>query len=130
MDSFFSALFEFGGGFASSSATELQQYVYVPVGFILIFFTMLVCASYYKIFDAPTYHRFWHWLILGGCTMGGMFLIAWIYTISAFKTQSLEAGFTEYANFLVSVCLFSLVFFTLWSFVFKLFSVNRRKTPF
>ena len=130
MKDFFANLFEFWGSFASDAADDLLEHVYTPIAFIMLVVVALVCLFYYKILDKPSFHRYWHWLIVWACTTAGMFIISWIYTDGTFKKQDLEHSVTDYANFLIAVCLYTTGLFFAFSLLFKQFSINRRRTPF
>jgi len=126
----FAALFEFFGSFVSEASYDLYDFVYQPVGFIMLIVTLLSVLSYYIFFDRPRFHRWWHWLIVVAITAGVMFGISLAYIISTFNAEGLNYRFVDYLNFLIAVSLVTSLFFTLFSLVIKRFSVSRAKTPF
>lgn len=130
MKDIFAAFFEFFGSFVSEAAYDLYDFVYQPVGYIMLVFTMLSVLSYYIFFDRPRFHRWWHWLIIMAVTALAMFAIAIVYVISTFNAEGLYYEFVEYLNFLIAVTIVTAFFFTIFSLIVKNFSVNRTKTPF
>lgn len=130
MKDFIAKIFEFGGSFLSIAADDLYEYVYTPMAWIILALTLLVALGYYKLFDRPRFHRWWHWGIVMGITTVVAVAIAIFYIISAFKEQGLEYGLTAYMEYLIAVALIAIVLFFLLSMIIKPFSINRTKTPF
>lgn len=123
--------FEFGGSFLSIAADDLYDYVYTPMAFIMLAFVVLSTLAYYIFFDRPRFHRWWHWLTIMGVTVALVFVIGIIYTTSAFNNQGLvDYGILDYVEFLITLILYSALFFFLFSLIIKGFSTNRTKTPF
>lgn len=123
--------FEFGGSFLSIAADDLYDYVYTPMAFIMLAFVVLSTLAYYIFFDRPRFHRWWHWLTIMGVTVALVFVIGIIYTTSAFNNQGLvDYGILDYVEFLITLILYSALFFFIFSLIIKGFSTNRTKTPF
>lgn len=130
MKDLFANIFEFGGSFRGDYANELYDFIYVPVGFILIAVALVSTLSYYKLFDRPRFHRWWHWLIVLTITAFLMLIIAIMYTDGVFNKEGLDIGVGDYVEFLITCFLNTIILFFLFSVLIKNFSINRRRTPF
>jgi hypothetical protein len=130
MKDIFANIFEFGGSFRGDYANELYDFVYVPIGFGLIFLVLLSSIVYYKIFDRPRFHRWWHWLSVLVLTSLVMLVVALLYTNGIFEKEGLDIGVGDYADFLIAVFINTAVLFFIFSILLKSFSINRSRTPF
>lgn len=130
MKDLFANIFEFGGSFRGEFSDYLYDFVYTPVGFILIFVALLSVLAYYKIFDRPRFHRWWHWLIVMAATAFVMLIIAIAYTMGVINREAPDTSIGDYVDFFISAFLYTAFFFALLSLLVKNFSINRRRTPF
>jgi membrane protease YdiL (CAAX protease family) len=130
MKDLFANIFEFGGSFRGEYADILYDFVYVPVGFILIFVALLSTLGYYKLFDRPRFHRWWHWLMVLTLTAFVMVIIAILYTNGVINREAPDTYIGNYVDFLIAVFLITAILFFLYSILIKNFSINRRRTPF
>jgi hypothetical protein len=130
MKDLFANLFEFWGSFASISADDLYDLAYTQLGLMLVGITFLVVLGYYRIFDSPRFHRWWHWLIVLASTSIAMFFIAWMYVAGRFVKEGLFYQIFDYLEFLIAIVIYSAIIFAIFSILVKRFSINRRKTPF
>lgn len=123
--------FEFGESFVSILANDLYEYVYTPMAWIMLAIVLISALAYYVFFDRPRFHRWWHWLIVMGLTMGVVLITGIIYTTSAFNSQGLvDYMILDFIEFLIALVLYTALLFFLFSLLLKQFSTNRTKTPF
>ncbi len=123
--------FEFGESFVSILANDLYDYVYTPMAWIMLAIALISTLAYYVFFDRPRFHRWWHWLIVMGVTVGVVLITGIIYTTSAFNSQGIvDYGISDFIEFLIALVLYTALVFFLFSLFLKRFSTNRTKTPF
>jgi|GEM_PF-2791954 len=134
MNDFFAMFFEFFGTVTSNATDDLWELVYLPAGFLWLFATLVWVVLYYQGFFVYRKKARWDtriswflWMIISACltTIG-----IWMLTISQFRNDDLEYGFSDYAEFLCMAFLWSLIAYFIFSICLKFSNPARRKIPF
>lgn len=134
MNDFFAMFFEFFGTVTCDASNDLWELVYVPGGFIWLLATLVWVMLYYQGFFVYRKKARWDtrgswviWMLLSSVLTT---VAVWIFTVSQFKNEDLPYSFSEYAEFLCMVFLWSLVAYFLFSVLLKFTNPARRKIPF
>lgn len=129
MNDIFANLFELFG-YCNAADDLYETMLYQTNGIIMLALSATAVALYYYILDSPRYVKSYHWAVWGLVTASLTLLSTWFLTSSTFANEGLDYFFSDYANFVIGAFAYSLMFFFIFSLLFKWKSPNRRRTPF
>lgn len=137
MNDFFANLYEMFGTFVGAFNTDMfQEAFYLPLGIIMLLSAIVVPLIYYYVLNHPRWNRWYHWLLFGLGTSFLNFVIDWVLAqdklIAYYNQAQQEMPYTWDNFFLLSLMGFfwTMVFFFIFSFLFKWGSRNCKHTPF
>lgn len=110
--------------------------LYVIIGFIGLFSSLLITLIYYKFWDSPTYNTWKHWslALLGNLIINfslGFYLPYKDYQIGNIAPSIRDAIDTsDITAFAFGNIFWALIWFLLFSIIIRHFSKNNRLTPF
>ena len=134
MNDLFAMFFEFFGTVTCNATDDLWELVYVPGGFLWLIASLAWVALYYQGFFVYRKKARWDtrssWLMWMLISSFITTTAVWILVVSQFKNEDLEYGFSDYAEFMCMVFLWSLIAFILFSILLKFTNPARRKIPF
>ncbi len=128
MKDFFAFFYELFG-LHSYDIAELYDY-YATIGLVSVFVTLAAVILYYLVIDPVRRSTAGFWSLL--MVVNGILLLIFnlIYLFRTFKYEGLDFSPINYLDFLLIGLLWNLIFFFLFSLLFKRFSTNCRRTPF
>lgn len=109
----------------------LEQNLYAFTGFMMIGVIAIFASIYYFGMNHARFAYRFYWFMTLLLTNLVMFLVTFVYTRRTLTFEGLgDFSTTEYFVFAIIVCLYTSLFFFLFSLIIKNFSLQLKKIPF
>jgi hypothetical protein len=128
MNEFFAGIYEKFFYSSPFSDDVYQEGIYGPLGIIAFVGALVMMAIFYYIINRPSFSRWYHWLIILGIHFAMQYGICILQTKPKFSELKLEYG-SEYWTFAFMHAFFATLLFIGFSFLFRWWSKNCKRTP-